>query len=419
MPTRRRASSSCCARRAGVTNWSRSCRSAKSRWRSCTFVVRVDPASQPAGRGRAPGARNRRRRWSPGATGCAPRCARDSASAGARACSSAATARHFPPPISQDVDAAQAVRRHRRSGRNRQPPPERMQLRLYRPAAAAAAARAPAHHPPRRGAVDLRRAADIRALRSARHRRASLPAGMSPMAASAWMQDFELEHYIAATRRGRRGWRDELIAAFRAIRAGELDDDGFNRLLIAAELGMRQVTVLRACCRYLLQTGIPFSQSYMERVLATHMRHRARPVRAVRTAPDARRYRAPRGRARHCSSSALRRAIAAVVSPDEDRILRAFLADDPRDAAHQLLSPRCRRACRGPWLSLKLDPGRIPGLPQPRPAVRDLRARPAGRGRAPARRANRARRHPLVGAARGFPHRDSRPDEGAARQEHR
>ena len=90
-----------------------------------------------------------------------------------------------------------------------------------------------------------------------------------PDGASAWVQDFELEHSslqsVAVPRVAH-----ELIAAFRAIRAGELDDDGFNRLLIAAELSMRQVTVLRACCRYLLQTGIPFSQSYMERVLGTH-----------------------------------------------------------------------------------------------------------------------------------------------------
>ncbi len=28
--------------------------------------------------------------------------------------------------------------------------------------------------------------------------------------------------------------------------------------------------MLRTCCRYLLQTGIAFSQSYMERVLAGH-----------------------------------------------------------------------------------------------------------------------------------------------------
>ena len=49
--------------------------------------------------------------------------------------------------------------------------------------------------------------------------------------------------------------------------------------------------------------------------------------------------------------------------------------------------------------------------------VRDLRVRPAHRGRAPARRQGRARRHPLVGPARGLPHRGARPDEGADGQE--
>ena len=50
-------------------------------------------------------------------------------------------------------------------------------------------------------------------------------------------------------------------------------------------------------------------------------------------------------------------------------------------------------------------------------AVRDLRALAAGRGRAPARRVGRARRPALVGPARGLPHRDPRPDEGADGQE--
>jgi glutamate dehydrogenase len=203
-----------------------------------------------------------------------------------------------------------------------------------------------------------------------------------------WLQDFELEHYnlqsVAVPRVAH-----ELIAAFRAIRAGELDDDGFNRLLIAAELSMRQVTVLRACCRYLLQTGIPFSQAYMERVLATHS-SAARDLCELfqqRLSPQSRR--GARSRVALLEQR-LRRAIAAVVSPDEDRILRAFLAVIlatlrtnyfRRDAAG---SPR-------PWLSLKFDPGRIPGLPQPRPAYEiflhsprvegvHLRAGPIARG---------------------------------------
>ena len=52
-------------------------------------------------------------------------------------------------------------------------------------------------------------------------------------------------------------------------------------------------------------------------------------------------------------------------------------------------------------------------------ALRDLRALAAGRGRAPARRLGRARRPALVGPARGLPHRDPRPDEGADGQERR
>jgi glutamate dehydrogenase len=209
-----------------------------------------------------------------------------------------------------------------------------------------------------------------------------------PDGSSAWLQDFELEHYhlhnVAVPRVAH-----ELIAAFRAIRAGELDDDGFNRLLIAAELSMRQVTVLRACCRYLLQTGIPFSQSYMERVLGTHSAA-ARDLCELfqqRLSPQS--VRGARSRAAVLEQR-LRRAIAAVVSPDEDRILRAFLAVI---LAVLRTNYFCRDAAGNPrpWLALKFDPAGIPGLPQPRPAFEifihsprvegvHLRAGPIARG---------------------------------------
>ena len=50
-------------------------------------------------------------------------------------------------------------------------------------------------------------------------------------------------------------------------------------------------------------------------------------------------------------------------------------------------------------------------------ALRDLRLFAAGRGRAPALRQGRARRHPLVRPAAGLPHRGARPGQGAAGQE--
>ncbi|MEM9302884.1 MAG: NAD-glutamate dehydrogenase [Pseudomonadota bacterium] len=64
--------------------------------------------------------------------------------------------------------------------------------------------------------------------------------------------------------------RDPFEEGFRRVVHGEAEDDGFNRLVIAAGLDWRQVAMLRGYCKYLLQTGVPFSQQYMEESLATH-----------------------------------------------------------------------------------------------------------------------------------------------------
>ena len=269
----------------------------------------------------------------------------------------------FPASYRQDVEAPQAVDDivdleglgHA---------PERMQLRLYRPS----------HQPAHRVHLIIIRRGEalsvsevlptfehfgLRVL-AERPYRLSYADG-SPV----WIQDFELEHYalqrFVVTRVA-----DAVIAGFRAIRAGELDDDGFNRLLIAAELDTRQVTVLRTCCRYLLQTGIPFSQSYMERVLASHARTARLLCELFEQRLDPEASRGSRQRAALLEKR-IRRGIEAVVSPDEDRILRAFMAV----IRATLRTNYFRRDADGaprPWLSLKLDPTQIPALPQPRPA---------------------------------------------------
>ncbi len=269
----------------------------------------------------------------------------------------------FPASYRQDVDAAQAVE-DMLDLEGLDSAPERMQLRLYRP---------PSQQPHRVHLSIIRRGEPLSVsdvlptfehfgLRVIAERPYRLSFADGTLA---WIQDFELEHY-ALRRFIVARVAKALIDAFRAIRAGELDDDGFNRLLISAELGMRQVTVLRACCRYLLQTGIPFSQSYMERVLASH----ATTARTLcqlfeqRLTPDG--SRATQLRAALLEKR-VRRAIEAVVSPDEDRILRAFLAVI-RATLRTNYFRRDEQDRARPWLSIKLDPSQIPGLPQPRPA---------------------------------------------------
>ncbi len=85
---------------------------------------------------------------------------------------------------------------------------------------------------------------------------------------SQWLQAFEVSHpgcsLPAETQRA------YFEAAFLASWNGLLENDGLNRLVLGAGLDARQVTIVRALTRYLLQTGLPFSQNYIETILDEH-----------------------------------------------------------------------------------------------------------------------------------------------------
>jgi glutamate dehydrogenase len=185
-----------------------------------------------------------------------------------------------------------------------------------------------------------------------------------PEGGAAWIQDFELEH------------RDRLridIAriesvfkeAFLATWQGEVENDGFNRLLLAVGLTAREIVVLRAYCRYLLQTGVPFSQASMERALAANAGIARNLVRLfeLRLNPD--NGRRTDGRSDRLADT-IRTALDAVTSLDEDRILRSYLnlvLATLRTNFYQLDSAQRAKS----YVSFKLDPQKIPDLPLPRP----------------------------------------------------
>jgi glutamate dehydrogenase len=62
--------------------------------------------------------------------------------------------------------------------------------------------------------------------------------------------------------------RERFHAAFAATWSGRAEDDGFNRLVLAARLDWREVVILRAYAKYLKQAGLTYSQSYLEQALA-------------------------------------------------------------------------------------------------------------------------------------------------------
>ncbi|MBV9096276.1 MAG: NAD-glutamate dehydrogenase [Streptosporangiaceae bacterium] len=181
---------------------------------------------------------------------------------------------------------------------------------------------------------------------------------------SFWIYEFGLRPPAAAPPAAVRPTFEEALAA---LWRGETEDDGFNALVLAAGLSWREVTLLRACAKYLRQGGMRFSEDYMHRVLRSNAGITRLLVRLFESRFDPAKQ---DGAGERCEAIAeeIRGQLDEVASLDADRILRAYLA-----LIDATLRTNCyRRESPGgvagpPYLLLKLDPGRVPGLTDPRP----------------------------------------------------
>jgi glutamate dehydrogenase len=155
--------------------------------------------------------------------------------------------------------------------------------------------------------------------------------------------------------------RRRFEAALAAVWHGAVENDGFNRLVLAAGLSARQATVLRLYCKVLRQAGSSFSQAYMEATLARHAAIAARFVRLFELRFD------PAGRSgADAEAAAIEAALDAVESLDEDRILRAYLTliqSSVRTNYYQRLPSGEEK----PALAVKFASHAVELFPRPRP----------------------------------------------------
>ncbi|GHU31153.1 NAD-glutamate dehydrogenase [Betaproteobacteria bacterium] len=142
----------------------------------------------------------------------------------------------------------------------------------------------------------------------------------------------------------------------------EAENDGFNRLTLLAGLCAKRINILRAYGRYLRQAGLPFSQVYIERCLASHPKI-ARLLSGLfeaRFAPDATDTQAEE------IDSDLLSALALVSNADDDRILSGY-----RIAFHATMRTNAwQKDANGqakPYLSFKVSSKLVPFLPKPLP----------------------------------------------------
>jgi glutamate dehydrogenase len=148
-------------------------------------------------------------------------------------------------------------------------------------------------------------------------------------------------------------------ATFLRAWAKTIENDGFNRLTLVAQLAAEDVLVLRTYAKYLKQTGFTYSQSYLEQTLSTHPNITRSLVALfhIRFNPAQEGDRSKRIAA---MAAEIDTALDGVSNADEDRILRRFLAviqATLRTNFHQHKA----------YLSIKLECASVPELPEPKP----------------------------------------------------
>lgn len=153
--------------------------------------------------------------------------------------------------------------------------------------------------------------------------------------------------------------------AFAQIWSGQAENDGFNRLVLAAQMTWREAALLRAYTKYLRQIGFTFSQPYVETSLAKNAKIAKQLVELFKLVFDP---------AKQSDSAAyipalekeIQTALESVASLDEDRILRSVLEvlrATLRTNYFQKTEAGDFKSC----ISFKLNPSRIAELPLPRP----------------------------------------------------
>ncbi|MBT8136871.1 MAG: NAD-glutamate dehydrogenase [Gammaproteobacteria bacterium] len=180
-----------------------------------------------------------------------------------------------------------------------------------------------------------------------------------------WMQDFTMEFFESIPLEPKKV-NAVFQDTFSQVWRGLAENDSFNRLVLLERLTCRQTTLLRTICKYLLQTGIPFSQSYIEEILCRHSAIATQLVRAFEGRFDPHCGARTRQRRALNAAQALDNMLEQVKTQDGDRILRAYLSvirATLRTNYYQVDADGQPKA----YISLKLESNRIPELPLPRP----------------------------------------------------
>jgi glutamate dehydrogenase len=153
--------------------------------------------------------------------------------------------------------------------------------------------------------------------------------------------------------------------AFAAVLKGEVENDDFNRLVVAARLPAEQIVVLRAYARYMRQIGFALSQAFVESTLVAHAGIARSLVELFLARFDPAGGADAEARATAAASN-VESALEQVANLSEDRVLRQILGLI-RATVRTNYWRRNAQGQRRSFLSFKFDSSQVPGLPAPKP----------------------------------------------------
>lgn len=151
--------------------------------------------------------------------------------------------------------------------------------------------------------------------------------------------------------------------AFVDIISGMSESDGFNKLVLGAELNISEIVILRMYAKYLQQIGFRFSQPYIEKTLANHPELAGYLITLFKLKFDPKQKSS--ANALKTIEDKIKAGLEQITSLDEDRIIRFYwqlIQATIRTNFYQMKDGKHKA-----YLSIKLRSDEVPELPLPKP----------------------------------------------------
>ena len=187
------------------------------------------------------------------------------------------------------------------------------------------------------------------------------PYKITTPSANIWISDFSVTYEKSASMDIKKV-KDIFQDAFINTRNGLAENDGFNKLVLGAQLSWGEIIILRAYAKYLRQAGFRSSQPYIEQALVNN----AEITKDLITLFIERFDPSIKSRKTDAIEARIMQALENVASLDEDRIIRRLLDLIKATLRTNYFQPDADGHHKE-YLSFKLDSKAVPELPLPVP----------------------------------------------------